>query len=721
MATVEASPLDRLRQAQHEIVARLARVRRRVRVRLLVEGLAILLAEAAGLALLAFWADHTFRLGVPARIGLLVVAAAVLIYETWRRLVGPVRWRLSLISLAGALGRHASGGERHVAARVASVMELPRLLEGPSPPSAAMVERAVDRCHSALAGVNFDAALDRGRIGTMWALMAAALLIPAVLVAIFPEPAGLWARRLFLLSHEPWPQNTYLEVADLHDGRIVVPRGEPYVLKARAHDGSVAPDRITLTIRSQDKTSVLMKEFGKNDFRHDFAVVEQPLELELEGGDDDFGPILLEPVDRPRITNLELTAQHPRQKEAEKHSFNGGDADLTFLVKTRLALAIAANVPLAEMRLKPQSKHPAPADLHRLDATHFLVQWNQEGPAKFDLELVAADSGLVSIPVPVSIGLKVDQPPRITLAYSGVHPRITAQAKIPLTVDARDDFGLAAVALAIKDETPDPADAAKLIPHSATQPLFPLKDGTAVERDSLPPELQFKPSVDVGAMKLPVGALVSLTADATDDCYTGPQTTHSRTVTFRIVPAEELFREILQRQQAERVRFRKQLEEAEKLRDAIGAAADAKQVADLTRRQRGFQRETLRILTSLTESLAEIKLNGLGTPESHELMQRNVLNPLTGLQNELVGPQTAALDALTPPPGEPPDPAKVQVAAARQDQITDRMKTILKQMAQWDSFVDVLNQLDQIIKLETQVKEQTEQMLKKETEGLFDK
>ena len=145
MATIEVSPLDRLRQAQREIVARLTRVRRRVRVRLLVEGLAIVLAEAAGLALFAFWADHTFRLGVPARIGLLVVAAAVLIYEAWRRIVGPVRWRLSLISLAGAIGRHATGDERRsVAARVASVMELPRLLEGRSPPSAAMVERAVD-------------------------------------------------------------------------------------------------------------------------------------------------------------------------------------------------------------------------------------------------------------------------------------------------------------------------------------------------------------------------------------------------------------------------------------------------------------------------------------------------------------------------------------------------------------------------------------------------
>ena len=63
-----------------------------------------------------------------------------------------------------------------------------------------------------------------------------------------------------------------------------------------------------------------------------------PLQLELEGGDDDYGPVLLDPVDRPRIVGLELEAQHPRQAIAERHDFNGGDADLSFLVKTRLSL-----------------------------------------------------------------------------------------------------------------------------------------------------------------------------------------------------------------------------------------------------------------------------------------------------------------------------------------------------------------------------------------------
>ena len=44
---------------------------------------------------------------------------------------------------------------------------------------------------------------------------------------------------------------------------------------------------------------------------------------------------------------------------------------------------------------------------------------------------------------------------------------------------------------------------------------------------------------------------------------------------FGIVSPEELFREILLRQQAERIKFRKQTEEAEKIRELIRSAADA--------------------------------------------------------------------------------------------------------------------------------------------------
>ncbi len=222
-----------------------------------------------------------------------------------------------------------------------------------------------------------------------------------------------------------------------------------------------------------------------------------------------------------------------------------------------------------------------------------------------------------------------------------------------------------------------------------------------------------------------------MTAEATDDCYTGPQTNRSRTVTFGIVSPEELFREILQRQQSERIKFRKQTEEAEKIRDTMQSATDAKTFGEIARRHRAVQLETLRIGTVLAESLTEIKLNGLGSPESHALMERNVLAPLKALQDELISPQTAAIDSLVSaataaadagsPGAAAPNAEKLRTALDRQEQIISRMKEILKQMAQWDSFVDVLNQLEQIIKLETGVKDRSEKLERKDTEGLFDK
>lgn len=712
--------MEALKQLQEQLVARLSRFRRKVKRRLALAGVARVLAEGVGLGFLAYLLDRYLRLGIPARAAVLATGTGVLAWEVWRQILTPLRMRMGLVALAGAMDRNGHTDARHLAAQVASVLELPRLLESRDPPSPAMIEQAVRRCHESLTQANFDASLDPKKLQKTWGTLAAASLLPVALLLLAPGTVRLWANRLFLLASEPWPQATYLVVADVQEGRIRVPRGEPYVVRAWADERSkVVPRRVTMTIRGTGKTSVQMKQFAANDFRHDFAVIDQPLRLELVGGDDDYGPVEVEPVDRPRVVGLELEAKHPRQATPERHTFSGGDADMSFLLKTRLKLTVASNVPLLEVRIKAATPHPTPGDVQRLDGTHYAVDWTQEGPAKFELELVASDSGLVSLPVPVTVGLKGDMPPRVTMAYTGVRQRITPKAHIPLTIDIRDDFGVRNALLAVKEETPDPHDPAKLVAHESPQGLFPgSAAGTqpaAGEKD-----LHLKQEVDVGARKLGAGSLLSLTVEATDDCYTGQQTGRSRTVTFRLVPPEELFREILQRQQAERVKFRKQEEEAEKVRDVLVAATDVRPLQEAARRHRALQREVLRIATALEESLTEIKLNELGSPESHEMMDKTVLKPLRGLAEELIGPQTTALETLAPASGEGTDASKLAAALERQEQIISRMKSILKQMAQWDSFVDVLNQLDEIIKLETQVKEQTEKIQKKETEGLFE-
>ncbi len=179
-------------------------------------------------------------------------------------------------------------------------------------------------------------------------------------------------------------------------------------------------------------------------------------------------------------------AQHPRQTAPDIHAFTGGDADLSFLVKTKLMLSLAANVPLAALHLNSQSPLPtrpiSTASIQRI----FPSNGRSRAPPNSTSNSSPRDSALISLPVPISIGLKVDQPPRITMAYSGVRPRITARAKIPLTIDARDDFGILSADLAIKDESPDPGDPAKLIPHDSAQPLFPDPAAAPIKPDPTP-------------------------------------------------------------------------------------------------------------------------------------------------------------------------------------------------------------------------------------------
>jgi hypothetical protein len=97
-------------------------------------------------------------------------------------------------------------------------------------------------------------------------------------------------------------------------------------------------------------------------------------------------------------------------------------------------------------------------------------------------------------------------------------------------------------------------------------------------------------------------------------------------------------------------------------------------------------------------------------------MNKNIIQPLKALNDELINPQKDALDAL-----QVSDSGAVSAVQARQDQIVAKMEEILKQMSQWDNFVDVLNQLNEIIKLQTDVKSDTDGLKKSQTEGVFDK
>ena len=105
-----ATSLDDCRRA---IQARLARVRRRLRGQLIVEGLAWAIGTAVALAALSLICDRFAKPDLMLRISMLVLALIVVGIVAVRRLYRPILLRLDDLDLAELLERRQQGlGQR---------------------------------------------------------------------------------------------------------------------------------------------------------------------------------------------------------------------------------------------------------------------------------------------------------------------------------------------------------------------------------------------------------------------------------------------------------------------------------------------------------------------------------------------------------------------------------------------------------------------------------
>ncbi|HEX8325089.1 MAG TPA: hypothetical protein VF595_14385 [Tepidisphaeraceae bacterium] len=687
--------------ARQRLLARLDALRRRLKWHVAVTSVLRLLLLTLVLALLSFLLDRTFRLGLAVRVALLLPAVVFVAYRAWQWLAAPLLQPIDAVTLADTIDR-AAGRPGDLAPRVATLLQLDPA--SPHNGSAAMAHAALESADAELRRVDWLTRLNESRLGLLEMSVGGVVFVAVALVAAFPQSSGLWARRWFAGSNDPWPQKTYLTVGGLTDDRrLLVPRGEPATLFVRVRAGSVEPEqvRVSRLPGSGPRVDATMNRFAPSDFRHELPPMNTPETIRVSGGDDEPEPIRVEPIDRPRVESLRLTSQHPTDLSPTTHDFGGDSTDSRFLAQTTLRLRVRVSVALDKFVTGESG-----VTVNKVNDREYELAWTHERPMHFRMDLTASGTGLSAETTPLTIGLLIDQPPRVSLAYSGVRQRITPQATLPLTIDARDDYGLRDAGLVAKTEWLD-ADQQRQT-RATTRPVY------GPQQPANEKEVQLRDQFSVADLHAPPGAIVSVGAVASDARYEGSQTARSKEAVFRLVTPEDLFKEILLRQQGERAKFRKATDQAAALAQEL-AALSPETAGGAARRHRELLRETSRVATSLVESITEMRLNTLGTPESYALMQRSVTDPLKALAGGPMAEQRDALDATAA--GGTPDAA---AATGRQERIVAQMNAILKQMAQWDSFVDVINQLNEIIRLQERAKQTTDGLKTKETDSAFD-
>ena len=772
------SPLSALRD---QLASRLDVVRRALLGHFLADGVARTLVLTVGLLLLSLLLDWWLDLSLTARLmywGVVLGSAGAVLFwfvvRPWRLPLGP-------IDVAAALDQKRTGTP--LASQVASVLQLVEGHPDQFGESAAMRDVAVRASSASLAQINFQAAMNSRHLWTAAAVAVAALLVPAGIALAFPSTAQLWAQRWFAGSDRPWPRSTQLEVVGVRNGELQVPRGEVFSLQVKVIDQKQPTQVVHLRLRpAEGKTQTLtLEKFAEGDFRMEIPPQQQTSRVEVWGGDGRAEPFRIVPVDRPKIVSMTLQAKGPRDSAPKTYDFAATDSAVRLSPQTAAHFEFETNVECSTVKVETTAT--SITGFQKQTPLKHAVDWVHHEAVSLRIVLVSKESGLESHPQTVSIGELPDRPPRLSMRHSGVRLRVTPEATIPLTVSVRDDFGVygAAVHLTVpaltagkpvdeeaapetpktpeppKTEAPPdgekPADPAKpeatppvtpapaVTPPAAETPQPAPETPAPVEPAAAPPsskvdQVLYGPAspaletqvdkehrVELTAMKLEPGQTLVLTASAEDDCILGRQTTRSAPVVFRIVKSEELFREILLKQQQLRARLQKARDQADDLTTKIPFAVATEDARTIARQHQVITREVGQVTQGLEATLVEMQLNKLGGEEAWDLISTIIIKPLRALGDTELPAQRQNLESLVLTPGEGLDEIGVQ-----QKKIVEDLDKILKNMSQWDSFIDIVNQVDAVIKLETRVRQQTEalkkhaeELRKKEADSIFDK
>ncbi|MGP0064590.1 MAG: hypothetical protein ACLQGP_13455 [Isosphaeraceae bacterium] len=750
MATVLDLPtLESLRSEQRDLRDRLARLRGRLKLQLtlefLVDGVIGLVAMAAVLVFLDWW----FRLSPSVRFILLISSVTGLLLMLGARAAR--RWdssRLDELSLAMTLDRYRPGTGQ----QIVDVLQLPELLSlSVTSTSPAMVRLAVRQACAALAASDWHLLWNRKRTAIHVAILLAGLMVPVMFALLAPQAARLSLSRWLLVTSERWPQRTYLTVMGLGaDGRLLAPRDERFLMEVRSDlpllessgkkwivqgrgqplalkwkpESPAMPKAVAVRERTAEgkPRNGVMAEAEPAHFRYEFPPTSKSSTFELTGGDDWLGPIILERVDRPALAETKVRVREPGATYDGFRNVEDAQQHLVFLPDTIVELTLIGSEPIADVRFRIQSGNPP--ELKRSDERTFSTQWTLREATTLEFLLKSARTGLESRPTFLSIGLLKDREPRVTLRAVGVSSHVTAVATIPLTVGATDDFGLAALRLQIErtllsDDSEKENDKEKEKTKGQMQTKRESVRLPLVE-DKDHPVLDHQARHDLFLQTDPpkVGTVIRIVAEADDRCARGVQVGRSTALLFQVVAPEEMFYEILLRQRAERAKFIGVLDIMEKQTPVLAGKPKAEDLVQVMRIQHSAARQLEQIGNRVADTLQEMKLNQVGSPKSQRLLQDGVIEPMRALTAGPMNELRTVLQALTGTGSSPV--ANLESARRLHGQVVAKMKGILDQMSQWESFVDVVNQVAEVIRMQHEILQATEKARETRTKEIFD-
>lgn len=692
------------------VSARLRAVALRLRAYLLVEGAARLAALLLIAAAVQFFLDYGTRgLRWSMRATLLAVIVVLAARTLWRRVISIIALRIEPAETAKLI-------ERRYPQLSSLLISAVRFSSGevgsPQTNSPSLMASAIRRAAHGASSLDFSAVLAprRPRRAAVALLVVLAAVVAAPLAA--PEIASLWFARNVLLRETPWPKRTHL-IVDLPQGELVGARGDDLTVQARAEGVRPSEVEIRYTTDSGQRGRETMSAVGRDEnvhYRYTFKNVREEFTFYLEGGDDSTELFHTRLLERPRVDSADIYVVPPRYTKLEPFTVGDGQRAVQVLPGSAVTIRIRTNKPVAKATLmagEAPVAEAAPAE------DRYAVTINPRETQTYHFALLD-DFGLEDRqPARFSIRMLKDDPPRVRLRVPGVGEMITPEAVLPIELEYADTYGLATAEL-LYQVTRDFTQAGSI-------ELSGFKPGMTTYAASL--------QWPVSAADANPGDRLILTASAADaDDVSGPNIGTSPELGARVVTRDELLSELSRREHEYRLDFERLIDAQEQLRGRLLTAMDSQDsqsdssdfvanASNLERRQRGIAGSINVIRQQFEQVLVELRINQLATQPVEERLGKRIVEPLTDLaRRDFV----TAADTIRQWSRDRSGDMAVLIDG-QQVALLKQMRAILSNMIQWQGYQEAVTMLRDVLRLQEELKRETNDKLKEEGKGVFDK
>jgi hypothetical protein len=710
-----------------------ARLRARARAGIVIEALGILALAGGTFIALSFVLDRTFRLETGYRAALLIVFVAVVARTVYRRLLRPLRVRLTDDELALAVERR----DPPLRQALISAVQFARTVAAPAPAgtgaagsvprgeSRQLMQYVVGEVTERARKIPFAGAIDQARGLRYGALVAILGVGVATWIALDRGTCKLWLRRNVLLSAIEWPRRTHLRFVDQVER---LPAGDDLTVRVGA--AGEVPEQVRLSYRfaGGERGSEAMTLTGDAEFRATLTSLLEGVTIWATGGDGTTAELAIAIVQRPVLTDLSVSVQPPAYVGGQAEAATT-DGDIAVLRGSKLALLARSDKPLQEaflLRGETQRQQlTVDADGHTVRG-----EWVPEQTGAVSIDVVDRDLLGSKAPPRLFVRVQDDQAPAVDFSLRGIGSMVTAVARIPGELIVRDDLGLTQVSAwhKITGKPASPTSASgEALPDQPDQPEQPVVPG-APDAQTAEPAIEYTPiqasgleaftkgerelrasiTVDLReVVKTQPGQILALRFDAADNFGPGdPHTTPSEPAVFRVVTPEELAADLQRRQLEQRKLLegllaqhqtaRAQLEETMSPSAPDPRAAQARtKLVQLAKTARDHGARVGTIAQSYQQIVEETLNNRLLDAAAVRPQRERVVQPLLALSTDDF-PQAATATSDYAASGQ--DDLR-QVALATYDTITSKIKNVLAHMQQQEGLAAVIAELHAFLKL----------------------